>query len=1048
MMRKRVYINLKYAMFVFLFLAVLLGLRWVWFMTFSTPEHPQAVRGVLDMRGWNFENAQSIPLDGEWEFYPESFISKDDALLDNTDTIRYTQVPGDWSGAFSSGGRSPSFGYGTYRLRILIDQPLDEPYGFWIQEIQAASLVEINGETISFIGQLATQANAYKPDVVSYTASYSAGDQKVIELLIRSANFDHPLNGGIVKSIRFGSQAAIDTQRWYSIGFQLATFLVLLLHGLYALILHVLSRRQKEFLYFFLLLMAVGLSIVSDLDSLLLLWLPINYTWALKIKLLSYLGISFFMLLLGRSLNGSNQKSKMFYGYVFVLGCYVAFLLLASATYIHYTTAAQFFSVLYIFPILWFFYMIGNMVVKNHKDVIFLLFTATSVLSSVVWTEINNNGMGNIVYYPFDEIAAIVGFSAYWFKQYFWNAAENAKLNKQLKEADKLKDEFLANTSHELRTPLHGIISIAQTVVSHEKHAMSEKSFKDLELLITISRGMSNMLNDLLDVVRLQDKRIVLKEEPLHFQSVASGVIDMLEFMTEGTPIRLKMEIADSMPLIMADEKRLIQILIILLHNAINFTDSGTVSVTSEVRGSQAVIHVTDTGQGMDEATQKRVFFPYEQGKQGVSGGGIGLGLSICKQLVELHGGQLVVESNLGKGSVFSFTLTLADYSSSGISALNYAAVAKEEQEATESRILVPDVAEIARTVISELPAEVLQPFAAGRLNVLIVDDDPVNLKVMNSIFSREPYNIRTVTSAQEALGFLSTNQWDLLIADVMMPHMSGYELTRIVRERFTNSELPILLLTARNQSEDIYAGFLAGANDYVAKPVDAMELKYRVWSLTKLKQSISESLRMEAAYLQAQIHPHFLFNTLNSIMALSEVDTDKMRMLGDAFSSYLRISFDFMNSEQLVALTHEMELVQAYLYIETARFGERLTVVWEVEPNLDLILPPLTLQPLVENAVRHGLLSRIQGGSVHIRISREEQRTLFEIIDDGKGMEEEKVQLLLDNTRRVEGGIGVWNTNRRLTQRYGKGLAIHSELDVGTTVSFVIPDRVSDKRK
>src|SRR5690606_20063566 len=118
--------------------------------------------------------------------------------------------------------------------------------------------------------------------------------------------------------------------------------------------------------------------------------------------------------------------------------------------------------------------------------------------------------------------------------------------------------------------------------------------------------------------------------------------------------------------------------------------------------------------------------------------------------------------------------------------------------------------------------------------------------------------------------------------------------LARTIRERFTISELPILLLTARSQLTDIYAGFAAGANDYVTKPVDALELKYRVWSLTTLKQSVDESLRMEAAYLQAQIQPHFLFNTLNSIMALSELDLDKMRDVSEAFATYLRCSFDF----------------------------------------------------------------------------------------------------------------------------------------------------------
>src|SRR5690625_6872797 len=147
-------------------------------------------------------------------------------------------------------------------------------------------------------------------------------------------------------------------------------------------------------------------------------------------------------------------------------------------------------------------------------------------------------------------------------------------------------------------------------------------------------------------------------------------------------------------------------------------------------------------------------------------------------------------------------------------------------------------------------------------------------------------YNVFTTSSGKKALELLQTEEFDLIISDVMMPHMSGYELTQKIREQFSISELPILLLTARNQLEDIHTGFLVGANDYITKPVEALELKARVEALTNLKQSVQEQLHMEAAWLQAQIKPHFLFNTLNSIASLSEVDPSKMVKLINEFRS------------------------------------------------------------------------------------------------------------------------------------------------------------------
>jgi len=358
----------------------------------------------------------------------------------------------------------------------------------------------------------------------------------------------------------------------------------------------------------------------------------------------------------------------------------------------------------------------------------------------------------------------------------------------------------------------------------------------------------------------------------------------------------------------------------------------------------------------------------------------------------------------------------------------------------TEERffgLAAPDIA------AEEIAASMLVPplLSDTVLHILAVDDDPVNLNVLAGMLELEPYRITTVQSAREALELLSTRPWDLLIADVMMPQMSGYELTQRVRERYSLSELPVLLLTARSQPADIYTGFLSGASDYVTKPVDALELKYRIRALTSLKQSINERLRMEAAYLQAQIHPHFLFNTLNSILALSEIDTEQMRLLGNAFASYLRISFDFLNTGELVELAHELDLVQAYLQIEKARFGDRLKIEWEMAPGLDLLVPPLSIQPLVENAVKHGALGRNVGGTVRLRIVRKDGATTIEVSDDGRGMSQKQIDTLLDASLQGKGGIGIANTNRRLLQLYGQGLSIFSRPLQGTVVSFVIPD-------
>lgn len=1022
---------LKHAMMTFIFLGLLLGIRWLWHEWNPIPKHPPIEQGMIDLSHWDFDHTNSMLLTGEWAFYPGQLEGEP------VGEPEFVQVPGSWGEAMPQGA---AYGYGTYKLTILLgDEQEGRDYGFWFKRMEAASQVEVNGEVSPSFGLLGSSKEQYKPDRRAYTVTYAADEEtRIIDLLIRVSNYDNPIRGGIVDPVRFGSQDAIDNNRWYSIGFQMITFVILMLHGVYALILYSFNRKQYAFLVFFLMMLSSALSIITSHDRLILLWLPINYAWAVKLGYMSYVSLTFFMLMLTRIFSQSVADRRLFRVFSSLFAAYVLTIAALPIQWVHYLPKTYLTLFFYIVPVVWFVYLIGQMVVRSRGGAIFLLLAAIGVMSSIVWGLFNNYKFFYTEYYPFDILAAIIGFSSYWFKLYFRNAAENAKLNEQLRQSDKLKDQFLAHTSHELKTPIHGMINIAQSIALREHKSMEDRSYKDMALLITIGRRMSHLVEDLLDLVRLKEERVVLQKAPIRVQPIAEGVVGMLGYLVEQKPVSLVARIPDSFPPILADEKRLTQVLFNLMHNAIKYTEKGEISVTAERIQERAVITVSDTGIGMDEETLARVFLPYEQGHS--DNGGIGLGLGICKQLVELHGGELTAVSKPGKGTKFQFSLPLH----TGQTAEDDGTSAPETPS-WHSAALVEDSPFLAHEETGnwmELGPPQLEAHG-GKQNILAIDDDPVNLQVLSGILENDAYQITSVASPREALERLESGRWDLVISDVMMPGMSGYELTRVIRERHSISELPVLLLTARSQPADIYAGFSAGANDYLTKPVDALELKYRVWSLTTLKRSVNERLRMEAAYLQAQIHPHFLFNTINSIMALSDIDTDKMKKLAEAFTSYLRISFNFLNAGELVALAHELKLVRAYLYIEQERFDERLRVEWIVDPGIDLMLPPLALQPLVENAVKHGALGRASGGTVHIVIARRESGTLFEVRDNGKGMSQQEADHLLQHTFGGSGGIGIANTNRRLAQRYRQGLTIVSEPGVGTSVSFVIPDSV-----
>lgn len=208
---------------------------------------------------------------------------------------------------------------------------------------------------------------------------------------------------------------------------------------------------------------------------------------------------------------------------------------------------------------------------------------------------------------------------------------------------------------------------------------------------------------------------------------------------------------------------------------------------------------------------------------------------------------------------------------------------------------------------------------------------------------------------------------------------------------------------------------------------------------LLRLNKSYHERLEAsELAFLQAQIKPHFIFNSLNTLIALSYEDIDKTRKLMGKFSQYLRNSFDFAGTNQFVNFDEEMEYVQAFAEIEKARFEERLVINFEIDDGIDAKVPILVLQPVIENAVVHGVLPRMEGGCISVSIKKSANQLDFCVKDDGVGFDTEQWEMTkLTETKK---GIGLYNIDQRLKKLTKRGLKIKSEIGIGTQVSWSIP--------
>ncbi len=238
----------------------------------------------------------------------------------------------------------------------------------------------------------------------------------------------------------------------------------------------------------------------------------------------------------------------------------------------------------------------------------------------------------------------------------------NIKSYQNLEEANKLKDEFLANTSHELRTPLHGIIGIADSMTDGATGELTQEQRLNLSLIGTSGRRLSIMINDILDLSRLKHRDIQLQKKPLDMLAVTQVVFMLLQPLVERKKLKLMNNISPDTPAVLADEDRIQQILQNLVGNAIKFTEKGAITVSAHVSGKDLMVTVSDTGIGIAPDKLSAVFESFEQVDGSIERRypGAGLGLTITRQLVQLHGGRIWVESKPGKGSEFFFTVPVS----------------------------------------------------------------------------------------------------------------------------------------------------------------------------------------------------------------------------------------------------------------------------------------------------------------------------------------------------------------------------------------------------
>lgn len=386
-----------------------------------------------------------------------------------------------------------------------------------------------------------------------------------------------------------------------------------------------------------------------------------------------------------------------------------------------------------------------------------------------------------------------------------------------LLRANALKDEFLANTSHELRTPLNGIIGIGQSMLDGATGELSQVQRQNLAMIVASGRRLGNLVNDLLDFSKLRHGRIELHRRPTDLHALTELVLTVSRALVGRRQLHLFNRIDPQVALADADEDRVQQILFNLVGNAVKFTSAGAVEVSAEPREGWLDVTVSDTGPGIARERLDSIFDSFSQGDGSTirEHGGTGLGLAITRQLVELHSGRIDVESQLGAGSRFTFRLPLSAVSRAMLAAPG-------QDEAIAGRVL-------ADMQLAGAPIAAPPQTGEGH-HILVVDDEPVNVQALVNFLTLAHYDVSTAADGQEALDHLASGKpCDLVLLDVMMPKMSGFDVCARIRQLHSTADLPVILLTAKNRVSDLVSGFGAGANDYLTKPFANDELLARV---------------------------------------------------------------------------------------------------------------------------------------------------------------------------------------------------------------------------
>ncbi|NEQ57554.1 MAG: response regulator [Moorea sp. SIO4A1] len=411
------------------------------------------------------------------------------------------------------------------------------------------------------------------------------------------------------------------------------------------------------------------------------------------------------------------------------------------------------------------------------------------------------------------------------------------------KEVDRMKTDFISTVSHELRTPLTSVMGFAKLIQKklektlfpliptndHKIQRTLKQVSENVNIIISEGERLKALINDVLDLAKLEAGRVEWKMQPLSVVDVLERSIIATTALFEQNDVELIKSIDEGLPQIIGDRDRLIQVVINLISNAAKFTDKGFVYCKVMRTSSEITVSIIDSGIGISEAEQALIFEKFKQAGNTLTDKpqGTGLGLPICKEIVEHHGGQIWVESELGKGSNFSFRLPIPVESEPGVKTI------------------------AAETLLTQLKSSMTTStitINSRNKTILIVDDEAPIRELLKQHLRAEGYRIQEAKDGWDAIEQIKQERPDLIILDVVMPRMNGFETAAVVKNDLHSMDIPIIILSITEEQNAL------GVERCLSKPINLEELLKEVVRLTSQEKPTKQVLIVEENLPQAEM--------------------------------------------------------------------------------------------------------------------------------------------------------------------------------------------------